>query len=73
MTLSNFIQLIIVFLLVYMALYALVNRVCACIEAQAWAKAFKSYLEKTTDGNTPDIAEFTEALKNVGKKNDKEV
>lgn len=68
-TLSQFIQLIIIFILVYMSLYAIVNRICSCKEQLALAKAYNTYLEKVaaaTD-NMKDLEEIAKQFKDSTK------
>lgn len=41
----TFVQIVIAFLIVYICVYALINRVCQCIEHCATAKAYSKFRE----------------------------
>lgn len=41
----NFLQYIVAFLIVYLCVYALFNRICQCIEHCATAKAYSKFRE----------------------------
>lgn len=40
---------IVAFLIIYISLYGIVDRICKCLENRANAKAFKSYLDHIVD------------------------
>lgn len=41
----NFVQYVIAFLILYLCMYALINRVCHCIEHCATARAYSKFRE----------------------------
>ena len=41
----NFVQYVIAFLILYLCMYALINRVCQCIEHCATARAYSKFRE----------------------------
>lgn len=60
-------QMIVVFIL-YMCIYALVTRICQCVEHCATAKAFAKYQQSVIDKNIQGVEEsvdnFGECLEN---------
>lgn len=50
-----FVQIVIAFLIVYICVYALINRVCQCIEHCATAKAYSKFRESGMQLKMDDI------------------
>lgn len=61
-------QHIIAFLIIYLCVYALISRICQCVEYCAIAKAYCRYLEQDSTVNVSDIKE---KIKNVDQRIDK--
>lgn len=51
----TFVQIVIAFLIVYICVYALINRVCQCIEHCATAKAYSKFRESGMQLKMDDI------------------
>lgn len=51
----TFVQIVIAFLIVYICVYALINRVCQCIEHCATAKAYSKFRESVMQLKMDDI------------------
>ena len=51
----TFVQIVIAFLIVYICVYALINRVCQCIEHCATAKAYSKFRENGMQLKMDDI------------------
>ena len=51
----TFVQIVIAFLIVYICVYALINRVCQCIEHCATAKAYSKFRERGMQLKMDDI------------------
>lgn len=51
----TFVQIVIAFLIVYICVYALINRVCQCIEHCATAKAYFKFRESGMQLKMDDI------------------
>ena len=51
----TFVQIVIAFLIVYICVYALINRVCQCIEHCATAKAYSKFRESGLQLKMDDI------------------
>lgn len=50
----------------FIMVYALVDRVCKCLENRAMAKAFFASVGKNGTVFNNDITKFAEAMKNIG-------
>ena len=62
----SFIQLLIMFITVYLCVYSLIDRVLKCIEHCATAKAYGKFMESVET----DIIQSTKEKNNVEKKFD---
>lgn len=51
----TFVQIVIAFLIVYICVYALINRVCQCIEHCATAKAYSKFRESGMQLKMDDV------------------
>lgn len=51
----TFVQIVIAFLIVYICVYTLINRVCQCIEHCATAKAYSKFRESGMQLKMDDI------------------
>lgn len=51
----TFVQIVIAFLIIYICVYALINRVCQCIEHCATAKAYSKFRESGMQLKMDDI------------------
>lgn len=51
----TFVQIVVAFLIVYICVYALINRVCQCIEHCATAKAYSKFRESGMQLKMDDI------------------
>ena len=51
----TFVQIVIAFLIVYICVYALINRVCQCIEHCATARAYSKFRESGMQLKMDDI------------------
>ena len=51
----TFVQIVIAYLIVYICVYALINRVCQCIEHCATAKAYSKFRESGMQLKMDDI------------------
>lgn len=51
----TFVQIVIAFLIVYICVYALINRACQCIEHCATAKAYSKFRESGMQLKMDDI------------------
>lgn len=68
----NFVQYVIAFLILYLCMYALINRVCQCIEHCATARAYSKFRENGVAVKM-DAVEAGIQKSNKEKKNVKEM
>lgn len=52
----SFVQIVIIFIALYLCIYALINRVCQCIEHCATAKAYSKFRENGVLVKMDDVA-----------------
>ena len=68
----NFVQYVIAFLILYLCMYALINRVCQCIEHCATARAYSKFRENGVLVKMDDV-EAGVKKRNKEKENVKEI